>query len=259
MPRLPVSGREVRIRPQNGADDLLLLESDGNAVAAAVALLARVAEPADGGDSEWGALTVTDFELLVATLRVAVLGQHVACAFDCPRASCGQRGEVRFRLADYVAPVRLRAAAGVSECAGRPGWFRLGDAQAAFRLPTAADQQAVLGEAGAARLLAARCLDPPDMAAPLRARAERAMAAMAPEVSRPVSGTCPGCGALVRAGLHLPGLVIAELRRAAAGLHEEVHLLASAYHWQEAAILALPRARRLAYAERARERLAGAA
>jgi hypothetical protein len=259
MPRLPVSGQEVRIRPPDGTDDLLLLESDGNTVAVALGLLARMAEPEDGGGSDWAALAVTDFELLLAALRVMVLGEHVACAFDCPRAGCGARCEVRFRLAEYLAPVRPRAAIGVGECAERTGWFRLGDAPAAFRLPTAADQQAVLGAADAARRLAARCLDPPDMAAPLRVRAERAMAAMAPEVSRPVSGQCPACEALVRAGLHLPSLVVTELRRAAVGLHEEVHLLAATYHWQEAAILALPRARRRAYAEHARNRLAGAA
>jgi hypothetical protein len=259
MPRLPVSGQEVRIRPPDGTDDLLLLVSDGNAVSVALGLLARIAEPQDGGGSDWAALAVTDFELLLAALRVMVLGEHVACAFDCPRAGCGARCEVRFRLADYLAPVRVRAAPGVSACCDRPGWFVLDGAPARLRLPTAADQRAVLGEADAARLLGARCLDPPDMAAPLRARAERAMAAMAPEVSRPLSGTCPGCGARGRAGLHLPNLVVTELRRAAAGLHEEVHLLASAYHWQEVAILALPRARRLAYAERARERYLGAA
>ena len=85
------------------------------------------------------------------------------------------------------------------------------------------------------------------------------MAAMAPEISRPVVGRCPACGATVRAGLHLSSLVMAELRRAAEGLHEDVHVLASTYHWHEEAILALPRRRRQDYAMRARRLLAGAA
>jgi hypothetical protein len=50
-----------------------------------------------------------------------------------------------------------------------------------------------------------------------------------------------------------------ELRRAAEGLHEDVHVLASAYHWQEDVILALPRRRRQDYAMRVRRSLAGAA
>ena len=78
------------------------------------------------------------------------------------------------------------------------------------------------------------------------------MAVMAPEISRPVVGRCPACDATVRAGLHLPSLVMTEL-------HEDVHVLASAYHWKEEAILALPRRRRQDYAMRARRSLAGAA
>ena len=36
-------------------------------------------------------------------------------------------------------------------------------------------------------------------------------------------------------------------------LYEDVHLLASCYYWQEAAILALPQKRRVRYAERVRQ------
>jgi hypothetical protein len=258
MPRLPISGRDVVVHPPDGTDDLLILEMEGNVIARALMLLAHIAQPADGGGADWAALSVTDFEVLLATVREVALGPTVLCAFDCPSAGCGEHVEVSFRLADYVAaarPGRPRAVV----AADRPTWFRLNDAPAAFRLPTAGDQCAALGRADGARLLAQRCLDPPDMAGPLRARAGRAMAVMAPEVSRPVAGRCPACGASVRAGLHVPSLVMTELRRAAAGLHEEVHLIASAYHWDERAILALPRRRRQGYAERARQLLAGAA
>ncbi|MEO8714659.1 MAG: hypothetical protein ABI369_06575 [Acetobacteraceae bacterium] len=258
MPRLPVSGREVALRPPDGTDDLLILETQGNAVSAGLALLARVAQPADADAADWAALTVTDFEFVLAELRVVVLGQTVLCAFDCPSVGCGERAEVSFRMADYVAAARPGWPRGVIAME-RPEWFRFDDAAGSFRLPTAADQCAVLGRAGAARMLAERCLDPPDMPTVVRARAERAMAVMAPEISRPVAGRCPACGAGVRAGLHLPSLVMAEFRRAAAGLHEDVHLLASAYHWDERAILSLPRARRQGYAGRARQLLAGAA
>jgi hypothetical protein len=258
MLRLPVSGWEVVVRPPDGSDDLLVLETEGNVVARALLLLARVACLTNGEAANWSALCVTDFEVLLAALRETVLGPAVLCAFDCPRADCGERVEVGFRLTDYVAAARPGRPRGIV-ASDRPLWFCLEKAPASFRLPTAADQCAVLGCADAARLLAARCLDPHDMAGTMRKRAERAMAVMAPEISRPVAGGCPACGAGVRAGLHLPSLVMAELRQAAAGLHEEVHVLAAAYHWEEAAILALPRKRRQGYAERARGFLAGAA
>jgi hypothetical protein len=249
----------VIVRLPDGADDLLIQENQGNVIARALALLARVARPADAETFDWSELVVTDFEVLVGHLRQAVVGPTVLCAFDCPSTGCGERVEVGFALADYMAAARPGRPRGVVAVPDRPGWFCFDHAPAAFRLPTAADQCAVLDRPGAAGLLAERCLDPPDMAQPLRARAERAMAVMAPEVSRPVAGQCPACGAAVRAGLHLPSMVMVELGRAAAGLDEEVHLLASTYHWAEAAILALPRQRRQGYATRARQLLAGAA
>ena len=258
MLRLPVSGCDVLVRPPDGTDDLLILETEGNAVVRALALLARISRRADGEAADWGALCVTDFEVLLAALREMVLGPVMLCAFDCPHADCGERVEFGFRLPDYVAAVRPGRPRGVI-ASDRPQWFCLKDAPASFRLPSAADQCAVLDHVDGARRLAERCLDPPAMARAIRARAERAMAAMAPEVSRPIVGRCPACGARVRAELHLPSLVMAELRRAVAGLHEEVHVLASAYHWGEAAILALPRKRRQDYADRARRLAIGVA
>jgi hypothetical protein len=47
-------------------------------------------------------------------------------------------------------------------------------------------------------------------------------------------------------------LVIGELKRAAAAVHDEVDLIARAYHWPEPLILSLPQPRRRAYAERIR-------
>ena len=75
------------------------------------------------------------------------------------------------------------------------------------------------------------------------------MAAMAPVVSRPVEGNCPECGAPVAMPLHVPSLVMDELRESAAGIHQEIHAIAESYHWDEAAILAMPQLRRRAYAD----------
>jgi hypothetical protein len=85
------------------------------------------------------------------------------------------------------------------------------------------------------------------------------MAAMAPEVSRPIAGVCPACDAAVQAPLHVARVVVAELRRMAGAVHDDVDLIARAYHWTEATILALPQDRRRAYAERIRRSAALAA
>lgn len=247
MLRLPVSGAEVALRAPDGTDDILLQEASGGPVEVGIALLARLADA--GSDiRDWAGLTVTDFEYLLLSLRAKRFGPHLALGFACPE--CGAQVEVGFGVAGYLAWVRPRAVPGVMPDPARPGWFRLDGA--GFRLPTAADQVAVASSANPARHLAERCLDPAARRPPLRGRVLRAMAAMAPEVSRPLAGTCPACAAAVEAPLHVTRVVVSELRRAAGAVHDDVDLIARAYHWSEAVILALPHDRRRAYAERIR-------
>jgi len=257
MLHMPVSGMAVTLAAPDGADELAIIEARGPAVARALAILPRLAridtadDTADraGGD-DWRALTVTDFEYALLALRRHLFGEHIACVLDCPNASCGERVEITFGVADFLDDVRPARPSDVRDDDARPGWFRLGDA--AFRLPTVADQAAVIGLPDAPRRLAASCIDPADLGARARARIERAMERLAPEVSREVRGVCPACGNTLSAMLHVPLLVIEELRRAAGRIHDDIHLIADAYHWNEASILALPRARRQTYAERIR-------
>jgi hypothetical protein len=243
MPRLPVSGAEVALREPNGADDMVLHEAAGAPVEIGLALLARLA-----GEGDWAALTVTDYEALLLGLHTARFGQELPLGFACP--ACRERVEITIRVDDFLAGVRPRAAPGVAPDPARPGWYRLADA--GFRLPTAGDQAAVAKLDDPARGLTERCLDKAAQRRRHRGQVERAMAAMAPEVSRPLAGQCPACAAAVEAPLHVTRVVVGELSRAAASVHDDVDLIARAYHWPEATILALPQARRRAYAERIR-------
>jgi hypothetical protein len=247
MPRLPVSGAQVALRAPDGTDDMLLQEATGGPIEAGLLLLSRLAVATDG-ERDWAALTVTDFEFLLLHLRAARFGEQLDLGFACP--GCSERVEVGFRVADYLDGVRPHRFPGVTQDASRSDWFRLGEA--GFRLPTAGDQAAVSLMARPAERLAGLCLDTTARLRPHRARVERAMSAMAPEVSRPIAGTCPACDAAVEAPLHVARIVVAELRRAAGAVHDDVDLIARAYHWPEATILALPQIRRRAYAERIR-------
>ncbi|HEU0156395.1 MAG TPA: hypothetical protein VFQ82_10015 [Stellaceae bacterium] len=65
-----------------------------------------------------------------------------------------------------------------------------------------------------------------------------------------VTLSCPDCGAGEAAVLDIPALLWAEARHAALALLDEVHELAWAYGWAEAAILAMSPARRRAYLDR---------
>ena len=215
MWRLPVSGVEVAVRSLDGADALLLQDQPGSATTVALALLDRVARPvgSSGPDGGWAGLTVTDFEVLIARLRIQALGRVAACGFRCPLPGCGDPVELALDLDAYLAPIRVRRPAGVTRLPGRPGWFSLDGA--AFRLPTAGDQAAAR-TAAATACSPGSCLGAEDLDRRTRGRIERAMVAMAPEVSRPVGGRCPACARDVEANLHLPSLVVAELRRAGA-------------------------------------------
>jgi hypothetical protein len=225
---------------------MLLAEALGNPVEVGLALLARLY----GEVLDPPGLVVTDFEYLLLHLRALRFGQAMVLGFVCPQ--CRALAEVSFRLADYFADARPRTAAGVTPHPSRQGWFSLDGA--GFRLPTAGDQVAVAGAAPrlAETRLAELCLDETARARPHRARVERAMEAMAPSLSREVAGRCPACGSAVQAKLGVASLVIGELKRVAAAVHNEVDLIARAYHWPEPLILSLPQPRRRAYAERIR-------
>jgi hypothetical protein len=239
---LPVSGAVFDFRDPDGVDDLILHETQGGPVQAGLALLARLRL----GGPEPATLPVPDFEFLLLQVRARRLGPVMTLAFACPH--CRALSEVEFRVADYVADAAPRPAPGVAPDPERPGWFRLGDA--GFRLPTVADQIEIEGHARPVARLADLCLDKVDRSD--RARIERAMERMAPPLSREIAGCCAACGETVRAEVAVAPLVVAELKRAAGAVHDEVDLIARAYHWPESQILALPQPRRRAYAERIR-------
>jgi hypothetical protein len=243
MIRLPVSGAAVLVRSPDGADEIALGESGPSARRAALRLIDRVCERDDGTPLEGAALTVTDFEVLLLDLRRTLIGGQVSSDLFCP--SCRERVDISFRVDDYVAAVKPATPRNVTP-ASRANWHGVPGAE--FRLPVVADLLAVEGLRSPGDALRARCLAPGATAAGRR-RAEVAMARMAPEVTGPVGGACPGCRGLVEALFDVPAFVVAELRRLASQVYAEVHLLASAYGWAEAAILALPGSRRRRYAE----------
>jgi hypothetical protein len=252
--RLPVSGFEVRFRVPDGNDDLAILEAAGNAVERALVVLPRLA--LFETEARWEALTVTDFEFGLLVLRRFLLGDRVSCDFRC--ASCGERMEVEFSIQAFLSDIEPKMPRGIRANDSRPGWYLVDvAAQTSFRLIEVRDQESVLGQRDAARLLTKLCIEPHDGDARGLARrltrVVRAMEAMAPAISRPVAGVCAACDAPVTMPLHVPRLVMDELRMAASGVHQQTHAIAEAYHWNEASILAMPQARRQAYVEMIRQ------
>ncbi|MDT7543572.1 MAG: hypothetical protein QOE33_3476 [Acidobacteriota bacterium] len=254
MLRLPVSGLEVLLRAPGGAEDVLLLDAFEYDARLALALLSRVAHRADGGDVDCETLTVTDFDALLLQLRRLVFGDLIRADMKCPAADCGAQIDVAFSVRDYLSHHEPRIAHR-AEPTGEDGWFRLRGTDFSFRLPTVADLLAVSDHPHAERELRRRCLRPAKNYARFMPRIETAMRALAPSLSDVVRGTCPECGEGVDIHFDPRQFVLRELRGQAAYVYADVHLIAGRYHWSEADILALPRARRLNYAEMIRREL----
>jgi hypothetical protein len=123
-----------------------------------------------------------------------------------------------------------------------------------FRVPTGRDQEAIAGivdPADATEELLRRCWAPtknnpassPRFSPDAVARIEAAMDDVAPQVATEATTTCPACGE----ELSVPVDPYALLLLGERSFFSEVHTLASAYHWSEGEILAMPRARRQVY------------
>jgi hypothetical protein len=76
---------------------------------------------------------------------------------------------------------------------------------------------------------------------------EDALAAADPLAEIEIAGTCTECGSPVSSVGDLAGTWLARVRRRVDELLEEIHLLASRYHWSEKEILEVPDSRRRVY------------
>lgn len=249
MVTLPVSGLRVEVRSPRGADDVFLLEAPSLDAGLALALLARLARVTDGEDARWGALTLTDLDTLLLELRREIFGDWIRTDTLCPAEGCGARIDVFFRISDYLEHHRPRPARNAEP---EEDWYRLRDTPVSFRLPRGDDLAAVVGSPTPERALVLRCVRPAEIKRPLLRRVERAMEALAPNLADDVWGICLECGAAVDLYFDPQQYTLRELRDQAAFIYEDVHLLAYHYHWSQDEILALPRHRRMQYADMVR-------
>jgi hypothetical protein len=249
--KLPVSAIAITIRQPAGSDELLILEARAANAALAIALVGRLAQAADGSAINWEALPVSDLDAALLRIRQIVFGDAIRAGADCPVQQCARRIDVSFGVGDYLDHNSPRAARYV-EPSPEAGWMRLRGTGVSFRLPTGADQLAVALHAHPERELIRRCIRPANAPAVLIRRVENAMEALSPSLARDLSGQCPECGANVQIHFDPQQFILRELRDQADFIYQDTHLLAEHYHWPEAAILALPRDRRIRYAEMVR-------
>lgn len=174
-----------------------------------------------------------------ALLRLATAeAPLVELILPCPAAGCGEELELSLPLAEIAADPDTVVAD--VEVEGRRVRIPTGDDQRRFAAATGSDVES--------RLAAMRVLSgDATLDAAVLETIEAALDAADPLVGFFVTATCPGCGEALRHDVDLEALAHGQLARAQARLIESVHRLATAYHWTEHEVLALPPRRRAWY------------
>lgn len=196
---------------------------------------------------EVAALPIGQRDRMLFELRERLFGPRLESVVDCPH--CGARLELAFNVADLLAPA----------VPGAEDTFKMQlDAYAVtFRLPNSQDLALAAGAANPHRLLMERCVvgvwrddvhlaatDLPDEAYPdLSAQ----MALCDPQAEVQLNMHCPDCDRGWDVLFDIVTYLWAELNRWALRTLGEIHVLARAYGWREADVLALSRARRQMY------------
>jgi hypothetical protein len=252
--------RTVGLRAITGhVEELLTAAEPSTPIAAQVtAVLGRCLTGVDGVEPDEAArrLTVGDREALLLALRRATVGDELDCTITCPDDRCGGRIDLDLRVSDLLLPPYEAVATWYEErFAGVDG-----DLVVRFRLPSGADQEAVtelarVDPAAAADALLERCVasstDPRGETVALDAAVASAvgarMAELDPQSRLELQVTCPWCETPISTVFDTASFLLAELAVDAERLAEEIHALASHYHWAEAEILGLTAPRRRRY------------
>jgi len=221
--------------------------------ACALALLSAGYPGCAGPDAT--AIPLAERDRLLLELRRHTFGDTLAAFAVCH--ACGERVEFELPHASAVAALET----GVNAASG----LTVDDWVLNLRLADTADidRAAADPDLDAARtVLLERCVTAADangaivpyrdLPEPVRALAEMTLAALHEAVELSVSLCCPGCAAPQQVLVDVSSHLWTETRHAARRLLAEVHELARAHGWSEAAIIAMSAPRRRAYLELAR-------
>jgi hypothetical protein len=184
-------------------------------------------------------------------LREQTFGPQLASIAACP--ACGVRLEFCLNAGDITSPV---------EEGGKVLSLTHGDYEVQFRLPNSLDLATLdPGRDGETnrQLLLQRCvitaqreekeIATAELPAEVIAAVAQDMAEAEPQADVQLALTCPQCRHTWQTPLDIVSYFWAEIRAWASRILREVHILAAAYGWREADVLALSPCRRQAYLE----------
>jgi hypothetical protein len=191
------------------------------------------------------ALSIGERDALLLEIRRLVAGDRLCGICRCE--ACGEGNEF-----DLDAAVLPRPAAPPD----RVVTAMVGGRNLRVRLPNSFDLAAVVDapdDDAATRAIVERCLlDEVPIDDHVVGAVDRAMEAAEGVAAVAVNFACSACGAANRAPLDIASFLWVELAERIARVVDDVDILASAYGWSEADILAMPERRRALYVERVR-------
>lgn len=185
-------------------------------------------------------LTIGERDARLVALRQITFGRELTGVADCPQ--CHERCELTLDSSALdLAPSVIDAIE-----------VEIDGTRLRARLPNGHDVAAVLGTSDPRRALLARCIVDATQELPddVVDAIETAMEHADPRADLRLALTCPACAHAWTIALDIVSFLGAEIRTAASRLIDEVHLLARAYGWREADILAMSAYRRQMYLER---------
>jgi len=251
MIKLPVSGWQVDLPALTGFHESVFLDtrylSEAQSLVAIFPQLVESESPRN-----WADLPVSDADALLLTIRRSAFGDTLQADAYCPSTDCRARVDIAFQIGDYLrhhTPTPDKK----STREDTTWWNREG---VRFRVPTLGDEIEASGAKNPAQHLMSLCIDGQPNAKSV-SKVSAALDHIAPNLSGELTATCPDCENAISFAFDPRAFVLKEIRGLASYLDEDVHLLASAYHWSYAEILSLPRVRRSQFAERIRIDLRG--
>ncbi|KYC37280.1 phage baseplate protein [Scytonema hofmannii PCC 7110] len=199
-------------------------------------------------------LSIGQRDGLLLTLREWTFGSQIQSLATCP--NCGDRLELLFSVADIRVSALTQSAEALS--------VEIADYMVQFRLPNSLDLLAIAASANlkndqksSQKALLERCLVnvcyheetqsikqlPPDVVNAVITQ----MAKADPQADIQLNLSCPACGHQWQSIFDIVSFFWSELHAWAIRVLREVHILASAYGWREADILAMSSYRRQLY------------
>ncbi|MEO8148095.1 MAG: hypothetical protein ABI723_10680 [Bacteroidia bacterium] len=182
-------------------------------------------------------IVTADRDRILAALYISLYGSKVESTISCE--SCKQLFDLDFSLNDLVSHYESASTHNLED-----GSFEL-EPGVRFRFPTGEDEMMINGfsQGEAEKVLLQRCLLEGDPETE-KEKVELKMAEMAPVLNIEMEAHCPECNYTQQVRFDLQSFFLMKLKQERPRLINEIHRIASHYHWSQQVILDLPRSLR---------------